>query len=120
VTQLGGEPSSAEAGGKYMAYLVTGLEQWALYNGQWTKNPSAVNYYGRMNLLVNNDQSQYLWSYERYPNGYEDWHDWGYLYSGFTTNILGDAPAGIRLQSGKPVWMEQRAVDHVWGHSPES
>ncbi|MDM7913614.1 MAG: hypothetical protein QUS09_11010 [Methanotrichaceae archaeon] len=92
MTQLGGEPSSAEAGGQYMAYLVTGLEQWALYNGQWTKNPSAVSYYGRMNLLVNNDQSQYVWSYEKYPNGYEDWHNWGYLYPGYYNRIfLGDA-----------------------------
>jgi hypothetical protein len=117
VTQLGGEPSSAEAGGKYMAYLVTGLEQWALYNGQWTKNPSAVNYYGRMNLLVNNDQSQYLWSYEKYPNGYEDWHNWGYLYSGYYNRIfLGDATGWHQVA----VWGSQSGWSnvlwiYVWG-----
>ncbi len=100
-----------------MAYLVTGLEQWALYNGQWTKNPSAVNYYGRMNLLVNNDQSQYLWSYEKYPNGYEDWHDWGYLYSGYYNRIfLGDATGWhqVAVWGDKSGWSNVLWI-YVWG-----
>lgn len=85
LAQFGGAPQStkASAGGQLQYIIVTGLEEWAYYNGQWTKDPSAVYYYGRMNLVVNNDQGQYLWSYDRYPNGYQDWHYWGYLYPGY-------------------------------------
>jgi hypothetical protein len=96
LAQLGGAPgggTQATTGGQVKAYLLlTGLQQWAYYNGQWTTYPSAVNYYGRMNIVFNNDQSQYIWSYERYPNGYEDWNNWGYLYPGYYNRIfLGDA-----------------------------
>jgi hypothetical protein len=119
VAQLGGEPETAGAAseGKYMAYLITGLEQWALYNGQWTKDSSAVNYYGRMNILVNNDQGQYIWSYEQYPNGYVDWHNWGYWWPGYYNRIfLGDAPGWHQIA----VWGSQSGWSnvlwiYVWG-----
>lgn len=90
LSQLGGAPQSSKAttGGQAKAYLlISGLEMWAYYNGQWTKDPTAVYFNGRMNLVVNNDQGQYLWSYDRYPSGYEDWHYWGYLNPGYY-NIL--------------------------------
>ncbi len=110
VTQLGGELASGAPEGQYTAYLIAGLEQWALYNGQWTKDPAAVYYSGRMNLLVNNDRDQYLWSYEMYPNGYEDWRYWGYLYSGYYNRIfLGDAPGWHQIA----VWGDQSGWSNV-------
>ncbi len=117
-TQLGGEPTSAAGGDqKLMAYLVTGLEQWALYNGQWTKDYSAVSYYGRMNLLVYNDQNQYVWSYERYPDGREDWRNWGYLWSGYYNRVfLGDAPGWhqVAVWGGQSGWSNVLWI-YVWG-----
>jgi hypothetical protein len=110
VTQLGGETTGTKAGGQYQAYLVMGLEQWALYNGQWTKEPAAVYYNGKMNLLVYNDREQYLWSYEKYPNGYVDWRNWGYLYSGYYNRIfLGDAPGWHQIA----VWGDQSGWSNV-------
>lgn len=112
LAQLGGEPASAKTstGGKLMAYLVTGLEQWAYYNGQWTKDPSAVYYNGRMNILVNNDQGQYIWSYELYPNGYVDWHNWGYWWPGYYNRIfIGDASGWHQIA----VWGSQSGWSNV-------
>lgn len=113
LAQLGGAPQSSQAstGGQAKAYLVlTGLEQWAYYNGQWTKDASAVNYNGRMNIVVNNDQGQYLWSYELYPNGYVDWHNWGYLYPGYVNRLfLGDASGWHQVA----VWGSQSGWSNV-------
>lgn len=112
LAQLGGAPTSAKtSGGQAKAYLIlTGLEQWAYYNGYWTKDTSAVSYNGRMNILLNNDQDQYIWSYERYPNGYEDWHNWGYLYSGYYNRIfLGDASGWHQVAS----WGSQSGWSNV-------
>jgi hypothetical protein len=68
------------------------IQYWALYNGQWTKGPSAVYYNQQMNTLLYNDQGQYLWSYEQYPNGYVDWQNLGYMYQGYYNMwFLGDA-----------------------------
>jgi len=110
VTQLGGETTSAKAGGQYQALLVTGLEQWALYNGYWTKEPAAVYYYGKMNLLVYNDQNQYVWTYEKYPNGYEDWRSWGYLYPGYYNRIfVGDSPGWHEIA----IWGDKSGYSNV-------
>ncbi len=113
LAQLGGAPQSSKAstGGQVKAYLVlTGLEQWAYYNGQWTKDATAVNYNGRMNIVVNNDQGQYLWSYELYPNGYVDWHNWGYLYPGYINRLfVGDASGWHQIA----VWGSQSGWSNV-------
>jgi hypothetical protein len=113
LAQLGGAPGASQTatGGQAKAYLIlTGLQQWAYYNGQWTTYPSAVNYYGRMNIVFNNDQSQYIWSYERYPNGYVDWNNWGYLYPGYYNRIfLGDASGWHQIA----VWGSQSGWSNV-------
>jgi hypothetical protein len=113
LAQLGGAPGGSQTttGGQAKAYLVlTGLQQWAYYNGQWTTYPSAVGYYGRMNIIVNNDQNQYLWSWERYPNGYVDWNSWGYLYPGYYNRIfLGDASGWHQIA----VWGSQSGWSNV-------
>lgn len=110
VTQIGGELTSAESGGKYQAYLIVGLEQWALYNGYWTKYDSAVSYYGRENIAVYIDQYQYVWSLETYPDGYEDWHDWGYLKEGYYNRIfVGDEPGWHELS----VWGSESGWSNV-------
>jgi hypothetical protein len=95
VAAIGGslQGSGSASGQKSMAYAsyMGGLQQWALYNGQWTNGPSAVNYYGRMNVVVDNDQGQYIWSYEWYPNSAEQWKSWGYWWPGYhNTWFLGD------------------------------
>ncbi len=113
LAQFGGVPqtSNAGAGGQAKAYLlVTGLEQWAYYMGQWTKGDSAVYYNGYMNILVNNDQGQVLWSYELYPNGYVDWHNWGYLYPGYYNRLFyGDVPGWHQVA----VWGSQSGWSNV-------
>lgn len=111
VTQIGGEPTTATSGGKYQAYLlVVGLEQWALYNGYWTKDYSAVSYYGRENILVYNDQYQYVWAQEKYPDGHEDWYDWGYLREGYYNRIfVGDEPGWHELS----VWGSESGWSNV-------
>ncbi|MGA9099210.1 MAG: hypothetical protein WB392_09795 [Methanotrichaceae archaeon] len=113
LAQFGGAPQSSKtsSGSQVKAYLVlTGLEQWAYYNGQWTTDPAAVNYNGYMNIVVNNDQGQYLWSYELYPNGYVDWHNWGYLYPGYLNRLfLGDASGWHQIA----VWGSQSGWSNV-------
>ncbi len=114
VMMVGGEPSGTKStsGGqqKLMAYYVGGLQQWALYNGYWTNGPSAVNYYGRMNVLVDNDQGQYIWSYEKYPYGQEYWKSWGYWGPGYhNTWFLGDATGWHAIA----VWGSQSGWSNV-------
>ncbi|HWQ18923.1 MAG TPA: hypothetical protein VN455_04040 [Methanotrichaceae archaeon] len=90
-----GTPSSGgNAGGAQVYKLIVGpqLQYWALYNGQWTKDATAIYYGQQMNTLLYNDQGQYLWSYEQYPNGYVDWQNLGYIYQGyFNLWFMGDA-----------------------------
>jgi hypothetical protein len=96
VSQLGGglEPSSSMS--KSMAYSYTyvgsnAIQQWVLYNGYWTAGPSSVYYNDVMNTVVNNDQYQYIWSYEKYPGGFVDWQSWGYWTPGYhNTYFRGD------------------------------
>jgi hypothetical protein len=120
VMMLGGEPTGAKAtpggGNKLMAYYVGGIQQWALYNGQWTNGPTAVNYYGRMNILVDNDQGQYIWSWEQYPNGQEYWKSWGYWSPGYhNTWFLGDAPGwhAIAIWGSQSGWSNVLWI-YVW------
>jgi hypothetical protein len=109
-TQLGGETTGTQAGGQYQAFLVTGLELWGLYNNYWTKEPIGIYYNGKINLLVYNDQNQYIWTYEKYPNGKEYWYDWGYLYPGYYNRIfLGDAPGWHEIA----VWGDNSGYSNV-------
>lgn len=60
-----------------------GLQTFILYNGAWSMDASAFLLGERTNLLVNNDQPQQLWSYERYPDGRGEWISIGYMYPGY-------------------------------------
>lgn len=96
VASLGGAVSTGtpSSGGAQTYRLVIGpqIQYWALYNGQWTKDASAIYYGQQMNTLLYNDQGQYLWSYELYPNGYVDWQNLGYMYQGYYNMwFMGDA-----------------------------
>lgn len=103
VAKIGGDISSgasnlgANSGGSGVKRLLlvgpgSQIQYWALYNGQWTKGPSAIYYNQQMNTIFYNDQAQYLWSYEQYPNGYVDWQNLGYMYPGYYNMwFLGDA-----------------------------
>jgi hypothetical protein len=72
--------------------MVTGLQLWVRYNGAWSKDPAAVYYYRSTSMLTNNDQSQYIWSWERYPNGRQQWQNWGYRMPGYIHGqFIGDA-----------------------------
>ncbi|HII06144.1 MAG TPA: hypothetical protein HA349_02155 [Methanotrichaceae archaeon] len=70
--------------------LVTmpGLQVLILYNGAWTMDASGYWSGGRTNLLVNNDQPQRIWSYERYPNGREEWTSIGYKWEDYFNGWL--------------------------------
>jgi hypothetical protein len=60
-----------------------GLQAFILYNGAWSMDASGFLLGQRTNLLVNNDQPQWLWSYERYPDGRGEWISIGYMYPGY-------------------------------------
>lgn len=81
----GAQGSGGNSGGAQTYKLVIGptLRYWALYNGQWTMDATGIYYGQQMNTLLYNDQGQYLWSYEQYPNGYVDWQSLGYMYPGY-------------------------------------
>lgn len=68
------------------------INYWALYNGAWSHGPAAIYHGQRTNCIVSNGQSQNIWSYEKYPGGYEVWKYWGYWHSGnYNTWFSGDA-----------------------------
>ena len=86
--------NSGDSGVKRLMLVGSGpqIQYWALYNGQWTKGPSAIYYNQQINTIYYNDQGQYLWSYEKYPNGYVDWQYLGYMYQGYYNMwFFGDA-----------------------------
>jgi len=60
-----------------------GLQAFILYNGAWSMDASAFLLGQRTYLLVNNDQPQRLWSYERFPDGRGEWISIGYMYPGY-------------------------------------
>jgi len=79
-----GEPltysrASSIGGGSALATM-PGLQALILYNGAWSMDASAFLLGQRTNLLVNNDQPQWLWSYERFPDGRGEWTTIGYMY----------------------------------------
>ena len=93
-----------------------GLQQWIYYCGRWTYGPAALIYGQQTNTIIRNDQYQMLWSYERYPSGYEVWKFWGYWYPGYRHAWFGaDAKGwhqiavwGSRSGWSNPIWV------YVW------
>lgn len=88
------EVASTGGAGASANYLmaVSGLQIWARYNGVWTTGPAAVYYWRSTSTLCYNDQSQNVWSWERYPNGQQSWRNWGYRMPGyFHGRFIGDA-----------------------------
>jgi hypothetical protein len=74
----------------YMA--VSGLQIWTRYSGMWTTDPAAVYFWRSTSMLSYGDQSQTVWSWERYPNGQQRWRNWGYRMPGyFHGRFTGDA-----------------------------
>ena len=71
-------------GGALMAHaMVSGLQLWVWYNGAWTIGPAAVHYWRSTSTATYNDRSQYIWSWELYPNGRQVWKQWGYRMAGY-------------------------------------
>jgi len=71
-------------GGEMRAYMmVSGLQLWVRYNGAWIVGPAAVRYWRSTSMLTQNDQPQYIWSWEMYPNGRQVWKQWGYRRAGY-------------------------------------
>ena len=60
-----------------------GLQVFILYNGAWSMDASGFRLGQRTNLLLNSDQSQWIWSYERYPDGRDEWISIGYVAEGY-------------------------------------
>jgi len=93
-----------------------GLQQWIYYCGRWTYGPGSLIYGQQTNTIIRNDQYQMLWSYERYPSGYESWQFWGYWYPGYRHAWFGaDAQGwhqiavwGSRSGWSNPIWV------YVW------
>jgi hypothetical protein len=59
------------------------LRHWIYYNGMWSFGPAAIFYGQQTNTIIYNDISQSIWSYEKYPNGYDKWQYWGYWSPGY-------------------------------------
>ncbi len=93
-----------------------GLQQWIYYSGRWTYGPAALWFGQQTNTIIRNDQYQVIWSYERYPNGYEAWQYWGYWYPGYRHAWFGAdykgwhqiAVWGSRSGWSNPIWV------YVW------
>jgi len=93
-----------------------GIQQWIYYSGRWSYGPAAMWFGQRTNTIIRTDQSQWIWSYERYPNGYEQWQYWGYWYPGYHHAWFGaDARGwhqiaiwGSRSGWSNPIWI------YVW------
>lgn len=100
--------------GGYYGY--GGLQQWIYYCGSWSYGPAALQFGQRTNTIIKSDQYQRIWSYERYPNGYQQWQYWGYWYPGYHHAWFGaDASGwhqiavwGSRSGWSNPIWV------YVW------
>lgn len=94
-----------------------GLQHWIYYCGRWSYGPAAMWYGQQTNTIIRNDQYQRIWSYERYPNGNEEWQYWGYWYPGYHHAWFGAYPYkgwhqiavwGSRSGWSNPIWV------YVW------
>jgi hypothetical protein len=91
-----------------------GISYWALYNGAWSRGPAAIYHGQRTNCVVSNSQGQNIWSYEKYPGGYEVWKYWGFWRSGnYNTWFSGDANGwhliaiyGDSSGWSNPIWID--------------
>jgi hypothetical protein len=72
------EPGEARAAGLVGGIIPSGIQYRVLYNGIWSYGPAALSAGQQTNMLVSVDQPQQIWSYEKYPSGYEVWEQWGY------------------------------------------
>jgi hypothetical protein len=71
-------------GGAFMAHaMLSNLQLWVWYNGAWTTGPAAVRYWRSSSTVTHTDRSQYIWSWELYPNGRQVWKGWGYRWAGY-------------------------------------
>jgi len=89
---LGGGLSGGSGSSDMAFMMVAGLQVWTRYNGIWTVDPAAVFFWRSTSLLSYNDQAQTVWSWERYPNGQQNWRNLGYRMPGyFHGRFIGDA-----------------------------
>ena len=121
---IGGTPEATlplTAPGSY--YGIPGVNApylWILYNGRWVDTPAAVNSGGWTRMLLDNDQTQYIWSCEKYPDGHVVWKRWGYQYPGYRNFwFYGDAVGWheIAMWGSNSGWSNVIYV-YVWGTSP--
>jgi hypothetical protein len=75
-------PGEAPAAGLVGGIIPSSIQYRILYNGVWSYGPAALGSGQQTNMLVSVDQPQQIWSYEKYPSGYEVWEQWGYWDSG--------------------------------------
>jgi len=97
-------------------YSYGGLQQWIYYCGRWSYGPAALWLGQQTNTIIRNDQYQRIWSYERYPNGYEDWQYWGYWYPGYHHAWFGADARGwhqIAVWGSRTGWSNSIWV-YVW------
>lgn len=109
--------TQAYYGGYYGGYYgYGGIQQWIYYAGRWSYGPAALWFGQRTNTIIKTDQYQRIWSYERYPTGYQDWQYWGYWSPGYHHAWFGaDARGwhqiaiwGSRSGWSNPIWV------YVW------
>ena len=75
--------TQAYYGGYYgYGYGYGGLQHLIYYCGRWTYGPAALVYGQQTNTITQNYQYQYVWYYDRYPDGHEQWEYGGYWYPG--------------------------------------
>lgn len=97
-----------------------GINYWVLYNGAWSYGPAAIFYGQSTNCVVSNGQNQNIWSYEKYPGGYEVWKYWGRWRPGnYNTWFSGDANGWhlIAIYGDVSGWSNPIWID-VIPHSP--
>lgn len=94
----------------------SGIRQWIYYGGWWSYGPAALYYGQQTNTIIYNDQSQNIWSYERYPSGYDVWQYWGYWYPGYNHAWFGADAKGwhqIAIWGDRAGWSNAIWV-YVW------
>jgi hypothetical protein len=86
-------------GGALMAHaIISNLQLWIWYNGYWTTGSAAVRYTRSTSTVTYNDRSQYIWSWELYPNGIQIWNGPRYMRAGYIHGLFtGDMPGWHQL-----------------------
>ena len=112
VARIGGAPRKIK--------MISGSQLWVLYNGVWTKNSAAIYYGAWTDILLYNDQGQWISTEETYPSGWIDTRNWGYMNPGYTKfSFRGDAVGwhnvvakGSVTGSSNVIWI------YVWPTTP--